>query len=147
MNYSYPILPYSPSIAPSYFNLSFQDSFYDTESSGKENQTEDSNVRYEDDFEKEDDAHNKRTQDEEDVKDKIKVSERPDTIFTNDKADFGSTRTGGNGTTVGKQDMSPVSRSRQLRALGIEDSPPANTLPSANVHQLNSIHHERHAHA
>ena len=61
----------------------------------------------------------------------IKVSERPDTIFTNDKADFGSTRTGGNGTAVGEQDMSPVSRSRQLRALGIEDSTPANTLPSA----------------
>ena len=61
----------------------------------------------------------------------IKVSERPDTIFTNDKADFGSTRTGGNGTAVGEQDMSPVSRSRQLRALGIEDSPPANTLSSA----------------
>ena len=59
------------------------------------------------------------------------MSERPDTIFTNDKADFGSTRTGGNGTAVGEQDMSPVSRSRQLRALGIEDSPPANTLSSA----------------
>ena len=59
------------------------------------------------------------------------MSERPDTIFTNDKVDFGSTRTGGNGTTVGEQDMSPVSRSRQLRALGIEDSPPANTLSSA----------------
>ena len=61
----------------------------------------------------------------------IKVSERPDTIFANDNADFGSTRTGGNGTTVGEPDMSPVSRSRQLRALGIEDSPPANTLSAA----------------
>ena len=91
----------------------------------------DNNVRYEDDFEKEDDAHNKRTQDEEDVKDKKKVSERPYTIFTNDKPDFGSTRAGGNGTTVGEQDMSPVSRSRQIRALGIEDSPPTKTLPSA----------------
>ena len=67
------------------------------------------------------------------------MSERPDTIFTNDKADFGSTRTGGNGTTVGEQDISPVSRSRQLRAINIEDSPPANTLPSAagtNINQL-----------
>ena len=69
----------------------------------------------------------------------IKVSERPDTIFANDNADFGSTRTGGNGTTVGEPDMSPVSRSRQLRALGIEDSPPANTLSSAVGTNNNNI--------
>ena len=77
MNY---ILPYPPCNAPSYLNLSFQDSFYDTESSGKENQIEDNNVRYEDDFEKEDNAHNKRAQDEEDVEDKIKVSTFKPTI-------------------------------------------------------------------
>ena len=59
------------------------------------------------------------------------MSEVPAPIVTNDEADFGSVKTGANGTTVGEQDISPVSRSRQLRAVGIEDSPPANTLPSA----------------
>ena len=55
----------------------------------------------------------------------------PAAVVTNDEADFGSVKTGANGTTVGEQDISPVSRSRQLRAVGIEDSPPANTLPPA----------------
>ena len=99
----------------------------------------DKNVRYEDDFEKEDDANNKRTHDEQDANDKIKMSEVQDPIATNDEAGFESTRPGTNGTTVGEQDISPVSRSRQLRAVGIEDSPPAKTLPSAagtNINQL-----------
>ena len=78
-----------------------------------------------------DDTHNERRHDEEDVKDKLKVSQKPSTIFTNDDTDFGSTRTGANGVTADEQDLSPVSRSKQVRALGIEDSPTANTLPSA----------------
>ena len=67
------------------------------------------------------------------------MSEMPATSATNDEADFGPTITGANGATVGTQDISPVSRSRELRARGIEDSSPANTLPSAagtNSNQL-----------
>ena len=67
------------------------------------------------------------------------MSEVPAALATNDEADFGSTRTGANGTTVGEQDISPVSRSRQLRAIGIEDSPPANTLPSAEGTNSNQL--------
>ena len=101
-----------------------------TESSGNQNQNEDSNVRYEDEFEKEDDANFKKTHGEEDENDKIKMSEVPAPIVTNDQAGVGSTVIGANGT-VSEQDISPVSRSRQLRAIDIEDTPPANTLPSA----------------
>ena len=70
------------------------------------------------------------------------MSEVPATIYTNDEADFGSARPGANGPTVAEQDFAyeqAVSRSRQLRTRGIEDSPPANTLPSAfgaNSNQL-----------
>ena len=67
------------------------------------------------------------------------MSEVPAPLATNDEADFESTRPGANGTTLGEQDISPVSKSRQLRAIGIEDSPPAITLPSAvgtNSNQL-----------
>ena len=67
------------------------------------------------------------------------MSEVQAPIATNDEAGFESTRPDANGTTAGEQDISPVSRSRQLRAVGIEDSPPAKTLPSAagtNINQL-----------
>ena len=67
------------------------------------------------------------------------MSEVPAPIVTNDEAGVGSTVIGANGTTVSEQDISPVSRSRQLRAIDIEDTPPANTLPSAagtNINQL-----------
>ena len=67
------------------------------------------------------------------------MSEVPAALATNDEADFGPTNTGANGTTVGEQDISPVSRSRQLRAIGIEDSPPANTLPSAEGTNSNQL--------
>ena len=105
------------------------------ESSGITNQNEDNNVRYEDDFEKEGDANNKKAHDEEDVNDKIKVSEGPATIFTNDKADLQSKDL----EVICRQADEAVSRSKQLRALGIKDSPPAYTLPSAagtNSNQL-----------
>ena len=95
-------------LPPFHSNLSFQDPFYDTESSGKDNLNEDNHVRYEDDFDEEDGAKSKRIHDEEVVNDKIKMSEVPAPIVTNDEAGVGSTVIGANGT-VSEQDISPVS--------------------------------------
>ena len=63
------------------------------------------------------------------------MSEGPATIFTNDKADLQSKDL----EVICRQADEAVSRSKQLRALGIKDSPPAYTLPPAagtNSNQL-----------
>ena len=65
----------------------------------------------------------------------MKVSEGPATIFKNDKADLQSKDL----EVICRQADEAVCRSKQLRALGINDSPPAYTLPSAagtNSNQL-----------
>ena len=63
------------------------------------------------------------------------MSEGPATIFTNAKADLQSKDL----EVICRQADEAVSRSKQLRALGIKDSPPAYTLPPAagtNSNQL-----------
>ena len=63
---------------------------------GNKNQTEDNNVRYEDDFAKEDDTNDKSTHDEEDVNDEIKISERPSTTFYDTESSRNENQTEGN---------------------------------------------------
>ena len=63
------------------------------------------------------------------------MSEGPATIFTNAKADLQSKDL----EVICRQADEAVSRSKQLRALGIKDSPPPYTLPSAAETNSNQL--------
>ena len=63
------------------------------------------------------------------------MSEGPATIFTNDEADLQPK----DFQVICREADEAVSRSKQLRALGIENSRPANTLPSGRGTNSNHL--------